>query len=123
MTVTIAAPVLTATAADKVKALAASEGAEGLMLRIAVAPGGCAGLRYQLSLDDEDYDGDVKAQYHGVTLVTDPTSLPYVAGATIDFVDTIEQMGFTIDNPNVQGGCGCGKSFSGEGAAPGGCAC
>ena len=102
---------LTPVAAQKVKDLIANEDAETLALRISVAPGGCSGLRYQLQLDDRELDGDVVAAWHGVSVVTDRMSAPYLAGATIDFVDTIEQQGFTIDNPNAQGSCACGDSF------------
>lgn len=103
--------VLTPVAAQKVKDLIANEDVETLALRISVAPGGCSGLRYQLQLDDRELDGDVVAAWHGVTVVTDRMSAPYLSGATIDFVDTIEQQGFTIDNPNAQGSCACGDSF------------
>jgi len=102
---------LTPVAAQKVKDLIANEDVETLALRISVAPGGCSGLRYQLQLDDRELDGDVVANWHGVTVVTDRMSSPYLSGATIDFVDTIEQQGFTIDNPNAQGSCACGDSF------------
>jgi iron-sulfur cluster assembly accessory protein len=68
-------------------------------------------LRYQLALDDRDLDGDVAHEFFGVNVVTDRMSAPYLMGATIDFVDTIEQQGFTIDNPNAAGSCACGDSF------------
>lgn len=103
--------VLTEGAAKKVTDLVASEGEENLSLRISVAPGGCSGLRYQLALDDRELDGDVEKEWFGVKVVTDRMSAPYLVGATIDFVDTIEQQGFTIDNPNAQGSCACGDSF------------
>jgi iron-sulfur cluster assembly accessory protein len=102
---------LTEGAAAKVKALISSEEVDSLALRISVAPGGCSGLRYQLQLDDRSLDGDVVADWYGVTVVTDRMSAPYLSGATIDFVDTIEQQGFTIDNPNATGSCACGDSF------------
>ena len=102
---------LTPVAAQKVKDLIANEDVETRALRISVAPGGCSGLRYQLQLDDRELDGDVVAAWHGVSVVTDRMSAPYLSGATIDFVDTIEQQGFTIDNPQAQGSCACGDSF------------
>lgn len=101
---------LTEFAADKVKALITDQ-EEDLSLRISVAPGGCAGLRYQLSLDDRMLDGDVVQDFYGVQLVADRMSAPYLLGATIDYVETIEQQGFTIDNPNATGSCACGDSF------------
>ena len=103
--------VLTEGAAKKVSDLVASEGDENLVLRISVAPGGCSGLRYQLYFDDRILDGDVTTEYDGVTVVTDKMSAPYLGGASIDFMDTIEKQGFTIDNPNAQGSCACGDSF------------
>ena len=103
--------VLTEVAANKVNHLLANETEDDLSLRISVAPGGCSGLRYQLALDDRALDGDVVKEYFGVKVVTDRMSAPYLNGATIDFVDTIEQQGFTIDNPNAQGSCACGDSF------------
>lgn len=102
---------LTEAAAQKVQALAATEPEENLHLRIAVAAGGCSGLRYQLTLDDTQLEGDIASESYGVKVVTDPMSAPYLAGATIDFMDTIQQQGFTIDNPNAQGSCACGDSF------------
>jgi iron-sulfur cluster assembly accessory protein len=102
---------LSSAAADKVKVLLESEGRDDLALRIAVQPGGCSGLRYQLFFDDRNLDGDVTKNFTGVTVVTDRMSAPYLSGATIDFVDTIEKQGFTIDNPNATGSCACGDSF------------
>ena len=103
--------VLTDAAAGKVRALLEQEGREDLALRVAVQPGGCSGLRYQLFFDERELDGDVVKEYGGVNVVTDRMSAPYLTGATIDFVDTIEKQGFTIDNPNAQGSCACGDSF------------
>ncbi len=103
--------VLTDAAASKVKTLLEAEGRDDLTLRIAVQPGGCSGLRYQLFFDDRSLDGDVVKEYSGVNVVTDRMSAPYLGGATIDFVDTIEKQGFTIDNPNATGSCACGDSF------------
>ena len=108
---TVTAVNLTDTAASKVRALLESEGREDLALRIAVQPGGCSGLRYQLFFDDRQLDGDEKIDFDGVNVVVDRMSSPYLGGAEIDFVDTIEKQGFTIDNPNAGGSCACGDSF------------
>lgn len=102
---------LTATAAVKAKALLANEGRDDLSLRIAVQPGGCSGLRYQLMFDDRSLDGDIVKDYDGVRLVVDRMSAPYLGGAVIDYADTIQQQGFTIDNPNAVSTCACGDSF------------
>jgi iron-sulfur cluster assembly accessory protein len=102
---------LTDGAATKVSTLLAQEGREDLRLRIAVQPGGCSGLKYQLYFDERDIDGDIVSDFDGVQVVTDKMSAPYLMGATVDFVDTIEKQGFTIDNPNATGSCACGDSF------------
>jgi iron-sulfur cluster assembly accessory protein len=103
---------LTDVAAEKVAALLVQEGRDDLSLRVAVQPGGCSGLRYQLYFDDRALDGDTVSTFGAVKVVTDKMSTPYLMGASIDFVDTIEKQGFTIDNPNAQGSCACGDSFN-----------
>jgi iron-sulfur cluster assembly accessory protein len=103
---------LTDEAASKVRTLLDQEGRDDLTLRVAVQPGGCSGLRYQLFFDDRSLDGDVIKTFGDVNVVTDRMSTPYLGGAIIDFVDTIEKQGFTIDNPNAGGSCACGDSFS-----------
>ncbi|MFC3998757.1 HesB/IscA family protein [Nocardiopsis sediminis] len=109
---TTAGIILTDEASGKVRALLEQEGRDDLRLRVAVQPGGCSGLRYQLFFDERELDGDVVADFGGVGVVTDRMSAPYLMGATIDFVDTIEKQGFTIDNPNATGSCACGDSFN-----------
>jgi len=102
---------LTDGAAGKGAALLAQEGRDDLRLRVSVQPGGCSGLRYQLFFDERSLDGDVVHEFGGVSVVVDRMSVPYLNGATIDFVDTIEKQGFTIDNPTATGSCACGDSF------------
>src|SRR5688500_18353942 len=110
-TTTQSGVILTDTAAAQVRSLLEQEGRDDLQLRIAVQPGGCSGLRYQLFFDERTLDGDVVADFDGVSVVEDRMSVPYLNGATIDFVDSIEKQGFTIDNPNAGGSCACGDSF------------
>ena len=98
-------------AGAKVKRLLDQEGRDDLSLRISVQPGGCSGLRYQLFFDERTLDGDVVTDFDGVSVVVDRMSVPYLNGAQIDFVDSIEKQGFTIDNPNATGSCACGDSF------------
>ena len=102
---------LTEVATTKVRTLLSQEGRDDLALRIAVQPGGCSGMRYQLFFDDRSLEGDDTHDFGGVKVVVDKMSVPYLMGATIDFVDTIEKQGFTIDNPNAGGSCACGDSF------------
>ncbi len=111
-TSTASSVVLSDAAAAKAKALLEQEGRDDLRLRIAVQPGGCSGLRYQLYFDERSLDGDSVIDFSGVGVVVDRMSQPYLAGATIDFVDTISKQGFTIENPNAGGSCACGDSFN-----------
>ena len=98
-------------AAEKARMLLDAEGRDDLRLRIAVQPGGCSGLRYQLYFDDRRLDGDISQEHGGVDVVVDRMSAPYLAGAVVDFTDTIERQGFSIDNPNAGSSCACGDSF------------
>ena len=102
---------ITENAAGKVKELLAEEGREDIALRVAVQPGGCSGLRYAMYLDDQLTEKDVAEEQFGVRVVIDKMSVPYLAEAKIDFVDTLEASGFTIDNPVAQSSCACGNSF------------
>ena len=103
---------LTDVAASKVKSLLEQEGRDDLRLRVGVQPGGCSGLIYQLYFDERALDGDLVRDFYGVAVVVDRMSAAYAEGASIDFADTIEKQGFTIDNPNAGSSCACGDSFS-----------
>jgi len=83
-----------------------------IFLRISVQPGGCSGLRYQTFFDYEKLEGDTDYNFEDFTLKLDRMSAPYLEGATLDFVDTIEKQGFVLDNPNAKGSCACGDSFN-----------
>jgi iron-sulfur cluster assembly accessory protein len=102
---------LTDVAAQKVRSLLNQEGRDDLRLRVAVQPGGCSGLIYQLYFDERILDGDAVRDFDGVEVIVDKMSVPYLEGASIDFEDTIQKQGFTIDNPNAGGSCACGDSF------------
>src|ERR1019366_10561752 len=88
---TVTGITLTDVAASKVAALLQQEGRDDLSLRVAVQPGGCSGLRYQLYFDDRSVDGDQVQDFGGGNVVVDKMSQPYLAGASVDFVDTIEK--------------------------------
>ena len=103
---------LTNQAVSKVKSLLSAEGRDDLRLCVAVQPGGCSGLIYQLFFDETLEEVDAVVAFDGVEVVVDPMSIPYLDGAQIDFEDTIQKQGFTIDNPNASGSCACGDSFS-----------
>jgi iron-sulfur cluster assembly protein len=103
---------LTARAADKIRELQATEPAgEAEVLRVAIQGGGCSGFQYGLGFDRGAVDGDHEVEAHGVRIVVDPFSAPYLTGATIDWLDGLQESGFKIDNPHATASCGCGHSF------------
>src|SRR3712207_2201822 len=103
---------LTERAAAKIKELMAEEPAdETTVLRVAIQGGGCSGFQYGLGFDVGAQDEDVRFTLHGVDVVVDPFSAPYLRGAEIDYVDSIQASGFAINNPNATASCGCGHSF------------
>jgi len=105
--------VLTDTATTKVKELLAAEDQPELSLRVAVRPGGCSGLSYEMFFDSEKAPDDIEQIYgENVRVVVDPASAEYLAGASLDYKDGLQDAGFTINNPNAQRTCGCGQSFS-----------
>jgi iron-sulfur cluster assembly accessory protein len=109
---------LTPVAAAKVRELLAEEADDTLVLRVAIQGGGCSGFQYGLGFDNVA-EGDVELELEGVPVVVDPFSAPYLRGTTIDFLNTIEESGFKIDNPNATASCGCGHSFTvAEGEEP-----
>ena len=130
---------LTEAAATKIRELQAEEPeGEAAVLRIAIQGGGCSGFEYALGFDTGVQEGDGANDFFGVTVVVDPLSAPYLKGASIDFVDTLQESGFKIENPNVSASCGCGHSFQpnegeaeqghthahgGGGCGSGGCGC
>ncbi|MGH2706178.1 MAG: HesB/IscA family protein [Actinomycetota bacterium] len=102
---------VTASASQKIGELLEKEGNTEYFLRMAVQPGGCSGLRYALYFDDRRLDGDLETISDGVAVCVDRMSAPYLRGAKLDWVEGLEQSGFTIDNPNAHGSCACGDSF------------
>ena len=103
---------LTDTASNKVKELLEAEAQPDLFLRVAVRPGGCSGLSYEMFFDSDRAEDDVEAAYGDVKVVVDPASSQYLQGASLDYKDGLQGAGFTINNPNAQRTCGCGQSFS-----------
>jgi iron-sulfur cluster assembly protein/iron-sulfur cluster insertion protein len=103
---------LTDTATVKVKELMDAEGQPELYLRVAVRPGGCSGMSYEMFFDTEKSDTDVVENYGDVQVVVDPESASYLQGASLDYKDGLQGAGFAINNPNAQRTCGCGQSFS-----------
>jgi iron-sulfur cluster assembly protein/iron-sulfur cluster insertion protein len=103
---------VTDAAAAKVKSLIEAEGNQDLVLRVAVRPGGCSGLSYEMFFDSDVAEDDVRSDYDGMSVVIDPASAPHLAGASLDYRDGLQDSGFTITNPNATRTCGCGQSFS-----------
>jgi iron-sulfur cluster assembly protein len=128
----VVAPVsLTANASQMVKDLIEQQDRTDLALRVYVSGGGCSGLQYGMALDENIEPDDQVFESQGVKVVVDAMSLRYIAGATVDYVDSGMGGGFKVENPNASGGCGCGSSFSteegaeksGGGCGSGGCGC
>ena len=113
-TETATSPVtVTPTAVAEVRRYMEEQGAtESAGLRVGVLPGGCSGFQYGLNIEDEAGEDDMILESNGVRLFVDPFSLQYLAGVEIDFVSTFQGSGFTFNNPNASGGCGCGSSFN-----------
>ena len=104
---------LTPSAAEKIRGLMA-EDTDVSVLRVAIEGGGCSGFQYGLGFDRGAQEGDVEFECEGVKVVVDPFSAPYLKGAEIDYVDSIQAAGFAINNPNASSSCGCGHSFQVE---------
>ncbi len=101
---------MTPTAAGKVHDLLTQENDASLALRIFVAGGGCSGLQYGMTLDEEQ-EGDTIIALEGVKVLVDEMSLGYITGSEVDYVDSLMGAGFTVNNPNAVSSCGCGHSF------------
>jgi iron-sulfur cluster assembly accessory protein len=114
---------ITSGAVEKVKALLVEKELTGYGLRVFVAGGGCSGFQYGMAFENNPRESDTIQEADGLKIIIDPMSLPYLQGASIDFVDNLMGGGFRIDNPNAVSTCGCGHSFSTKsGSAPGGAA-
>lgn len=103
---------ITENAATKVKELIEAEGNPDLFLRVAVRPGGCSGMSYEMFFDSDRAEDDAEVEFMGIKVVVDPASLPHVSGASLDYKDGLQGAGFAINNPNANRSCGCGQSFS-----------
>jgi iron-sulfur cluster assembly accessory protein len=102
---------VSARAAKRIAEIIAAEG-KPAMLRVAVTGGGCSGFQYNFALDDARADDDLAIEEGGVTVLIDSTSLEFLKGAEIDFVDDLIGASFKVNNPNATSSCGCGTSFS-----------
>ena len=104
---------VTTEAAQRIRALLSEDGkAETHGLRMKVVGGGCSGLQYQLSFDDVVREIDTQIEVEGVRVIVDEKSALYLVGTRLDFVDSLQESGFKIENPNASNTCGCGQSFA-----------
>ena len=102
---------ITDLAAEKVgEFLSGQEDVEGSGLRVAVRGGGCSGFQYSLALDQQR-EGDLVFEDHGIRLIVDGPSAPYIRGSVVDYTESLQGAGFQVNNPNVVAACGCGSSF------------
>jgi iron-sulfur cluster assembly protein len=102
---------LTPSAAAKIRVLM-EEDTDVSVLRVAIEGGGCSGFQYGLGFDRGAQEGDHEFESEGVKVVVDPFSAPYLSGCRVDYLETIQESGFKIDNPNAVASCGCGHSFT-----------
>ncbi len=124
---------LTEAAVTMVQTLLEQKNVPNHGLRVFVSGGGCSGMQYGMALEEEPRAYDHVVEYSGIRVFVDPTSMMYLDGATIDYVDSLMGGGFSIDNPNAVSSCGCGHSFKAAGQqeqaagatshAGGGCGC
>lgn len=123
--ITKPAVTLTDAAAAKVREIVEAQGQENAGLRVYIAGGGCSGFKYGMALDNEAGPDDEVFEYNGLKVFIDSMSLPYLRGASVDYVDdALLGQGFKVENPNATSTCGCGSSFSaseGEASSGGGC--
>jgi iron-sulfur cluster assembly protein len=114
---------LTPAAAQAVTDLLAKRNLQGYSLRVFIQGGGCSGFQYGMALDNRIREDDVVFDGSGIKMIIDPTSYPYLKGATVDYVDDPSGSGFKISNPNVVSSCGCGNSEQGSESGSSGCGC
>jgi iron-sulfur cluster insertion protein len=109
---TDSAVTVTPAAAAKVRALVAEEANPGLMLRVYISGGGCSGFQYGFAFEEAREEDDLSVEREGVTVLVDPLSLQYLAGAEIDYMESLSGAQFVVRNPNARTTCGCGSSFT-----------
>jgi iron-sulfur cluster assembly protein len=105
---------ITEKAADEVRKFLAADDIpqESAGLRVSVLPGGCSGFKYSLNIEDRPAEDDITAEISGVRVFLDAFSAQYLNGVTVDYTSSMQGSGFTFNNPNSTGGCGCGSSFA-----------
>lgn len=106
--------ILTDRAAEEVRKFMEAEQVpvESAGLRVSVLPGGCSGFKYSLNIEERALEDDAVVEVSGVRVFVDGFSMQYLTGITIDYTSSMQGSGFTFNNPNSSGGCGCGSSFT-----------
>lgn len=106
--------IITDRAAEEVKKFMVAEQVpvESAGLRVSVLPGGCSGFKYSLNIEERALEDDAVMEVSGVRVFVDGFSMQYLSGVTIDYTSSMQGSGFTFNNPNATGGCGCGSSFT-----------
>ena len=103
---------LSESAAHKISQLALEEMNPDLKFRVYIIGGGCSGFQYGFAFEEEQADGDMLLEAHGVTMMVDPMSFPYLMGSTVDYLEDLQGSRFVVSNPNAKSTCGCGSSFA-----------
>lgn len=103
---------VTTKAVEEIRKLLSEENIPNAFLRVRVIPGGCSGFSYEMGFDDEMEDSDKLFEQEGVKVAIDELSIPYLQGGVLDYQDGLNGTGFSINNPNATGSCGCGQSFT-----------
>lgn len=103
---------LSSSAANKINQLVLEEMNPDLKFRVYIIGGGCSGFQYGFAFEEEAVDGDVLMEQHGVHIMVDPMSFPYLMGSTVDYLEDLQGSRFVVSNPNAKSTCGCGSSFS-----------
>lgn len=103
--------IISDSAARRINEVMKTESA-GAMLRVSVSGGGCSGFQYVFGIDKARNSDDILVEHEGAKVLVDETSLPFIAGSTIDFVDDLIGQSFKVSNPNATAACGCGTSFA-----------
>ncbi len=104
--------IITERGSEKVKEIMAAEEKEGYGLRVYVEGGGCSGFQYGMAFEEKENEEDDVVEMHGLKLFVDPYSAPMLKGTEVDYIDDLQNAGFSIKNPNAKTTCGCGQSFS-----------
>ena len=103
---------LSSSAASKISQLVLEEMNPDLKFRVYIIGGGCSGFQYGFAFEENQTEGDMVMEHHGVEMMVDPMSFPYLMGSTVDYLEDLQGARFVVNNPNAKSTCGCGSSFA-----------